>query len=171
MDTVLASKNIILIGFMGSGKSTIGKLLSQELHYDFIDTDAMIETKEGLSIKEIFHTQGEAYFRQCEKNIFDNELSHLSNSIISTGGGFPIALDKLDTKGFVVFLDIPYHEISKRLSLSEKALRPLLSNNDEGEKLFSLREPIYQQKANFVVNATLPPNEVVKEILEHYSAF
>lgn len=169
MAIALPSKNIILIGFMGSGKSTIGHILASDLGFKFIDTDTLIEKKEKRSIKDIFQENGEAYFRQCEKEIFDDHFSSLTQSVISTGGGFPIGIENIDSKGYVVFLNIPYEKIIERLSHDEKGSRPLLADPQKGEELYLARQPLYTLKANLIADATQPPKEVAKQIISHYN--
>mgnify|MGYP001441532638 CR=1 FL=1 len=106
----MASKKtnvIILVGMMGSGKSTVGQLLSKKLGFEFIDTDQMIVDNEQLSINEIFDNNGEAYFRDLEKNILDEV--DFSNVVIATGGGLPVFKNNMDIlidRGTTIYLKI-----------------------------------------------------------------
>ncbi len=87
-------RNVALIGFMGTGKTTVGSILAQLLHFDFIDTDKLIEQRQGRRIADIFATDGEPFFRRLESDLCA-ELETLSNKVISTGGGLPINPDNL----------------------------------------------------------------------------
>lgn len=118
--------NIILIGFMGAGKSTIGKELASCLEMEFVDTDELIESNEGMSIQELFDSKGEDKFRQLERDIILN--GNWSNTVISVGGGMPCFLDNmaiLKSKGITIYLNITAKSLSQRLWLKRKG-RPLL---------------------------------------------
>ncbi|MBQ7045709.1 MAG: shikimate kinase, partial [Clostridia bacterium] len=99
-------KNIVLCGFMGSGKTTIGKKLATALNMRFVDTDSLLEKQENMSIPEIFAQQGEAYFRKKEADLCDS-LNELTNTVIATGGGFSVnelVAPKINGIGTVVYL-------------------------------------------------------------------
>ncbi len=119
---------IFLIGFMGSGKSFTGRVLAEELNYDFVDMDSAIESLEGRSIKEIFEKEGEEYFRKLEqKSIQGLQLD--KNVVVATGGGAPCFYDNIEAmnkKGLTVFLNPPTNVIVDRL-INEKDKRPLLN--------------------------------------------
>ena len=122
-------KNIVLIGFMGTGKSSVGKLLAKKLNFQFIDTDEMIENKAKISIKEIFELHGETHFREMEKFVI-KEMETSKNTVISTGGG--VVLDnenikKLASIGTIICLKSNPRVIYKRTSLMTN--RPLLNEN------------------------------------------
>jgi len=135
---------IFLIGFMCSGKSTVGKLLAQKLSYSFVDLDEYIETKEKKSIEEIFSNYGEEYFRKAEMNALEVFLNK-EKVVISTGGGLGAnkdALLKMKSAGFVVWLDIDFETFLKRCSNSEG--RPLLKKGlDYVKELMERRKEIY----------------------------
>ncbi|WP_027624687.1 shikimate kinase [Clostridium lundense] len=139
--------NIILIGMPGSGKTAIGKILSQKLNYSFMDTDESIIHNENMTIKEIFKCKGEEYFRQLEKRIVD-DIMCMDKRVISTGGGLPAFynnIDKLNNAGITIFLDVPLEILITRNEISND--RPLLQNNIK-EKLIELykkRLPIYNK--------------------------
>jgi len=145
--------NIVLTGFMGTGKSTIGKLLAEELKKDFIDTDLFIERRYGKSIPQIFEEEGEERFRELEVNVI-KEIAKRKNAVISCGGGVvlnPVNVERLRKKGRIVLLTASLEDIMKRISEDRK--RPLLRKY-KIETLLKLREPIYFSVADFIVNTT-----------------
>ncbi len=122
--------NIVLIGFMGTGKSTIGRLLAQKLDFEFVDVDARIEQQAGKTITQIFQSAGEEYFRKLERE-FAEKLSAGEGQIIATGGGFvlnPQNIALLRPKGFIVSLKASPRVIYERIR-NEKH-RPLLAVPD-----------------------------------------
>lgn len=167
--------HIYLIGFMGVGKTTIGKCLSRKLGLPFQDTDMLIEALTGLTVEEIFNTQGEAYFRQKEQEVIQN-LAKGQSAVISTGGGLPCHFNNMLVllhSGYVVYLNAKPAFLVSRLLASKKS-RPLISglNKDDlytfvNERL-SLREQYYL-RANLIVDATAKSlNEVVKSVVLGY---
>jgi len=159
--------NIILIGMPGSGKTTIGKLLSKKLNYNFLDTDLLIEEKEKLTVSEIFNLKGEAYFRDCEKELI-KELINESRTVIATGGGMPVYFDnitQLKKSGIVIYLRVPLEEIYKRTKEGE--VRPLLKHNslNKLKEIFNQREGCYLKADLIIDNYILPKEEVSDEIL------
>lgn len=164
-------QNIVLIGFMGSGKTTVGKALAEKLQMDFVDTDALIEAQEGKSIASIFETQGEAKFRGLEHNLL--EESDFSNAVVSTGGGMPCHfnnMDQLNKIGTTVYLKVNSEELTQRL-IGNSANRPkmLAGTKEESKKrvdeLLQQRE-VYYSKANFTIeNEGKRMEEVVANII------
>jgi len=157
---------IYLIGFMGSGKSTVGKALAKELGYKFIDTDEEIERETGLKISEIFKKYGEKYFRELEKKKI-KEISRMDNVVVATGGGLPVKEENIkimkDT-GKVVWLRIDFDTFLSRTAGDEN--RPLLKEGlDELKKRFQTREDYYS-KADIVIDGTKAVDDIVKEIKE-----
>lgn len=150
-------KNIVLCGFMGCGKTTVGKALSKLTNMLFIDTDYYIEEKSGMSIKEIFANLGEAHFRNLEVECA-NELSNSGGYVISTGGGMllnQIVVDCFRQNGVIVFLDTPLDVILSRLK-NDKS-RPLLQRDDRDEyipKLHRQRYPKYLSAADMVFDTS-----------------
>ncbi len=127
--------NISLIGMMGSGKTTIGKLLAKELSYSFVDTDSLIVEKENRSINDIFANSGESYFRNVEANILKEALND-QNQIISTGGGIIKKNENiklLKEKSLVIYLKANEETLFNRLK--EDTTRPLLNVSDIKEKI------------------------------------
>lgn len=150
--------NIVLCGFMGCGKTTLGQQLASLTGREFIDTDAYIEGKTGLTINEIFAKYGEDYFRALEKKCI-SKVAQKSNCIIATGGGTVLDKDNvlsLKSNGKIFFLDVPFDVICHRVYRCTN--RPLAQNLDKSnlKKLFNTRQKIYKACADFTVNATQP---------------
>lgn len=162
--------NIVLTGFMGSGKTTIGKLLSERYGYTFIDTDQYIEEKCGCTIAELFSKKGESYFRQLETDILKELNASLTHAVLSTGGGLPLREEnaaELATLGTVIYLQITPEEVISRLSGDNT--RPLLSGDDPEQKvrdLLTYRTPLYERAADLTIPVTkLTPEYIVEEII------
>ncbi len=118
---------IILIGFMGSGKSTVGKLLASTLDYQYVDTDALIEKQEAMSVADIFAKNGEGYFRKLESDVVKS-LNGYENIVIATGGGMPVFennMDLLNQAGITIFLQVGVQTIYERISKDKT--RPLVT--------------------------------------------
>ena len=171
-DTRKLPENIILIGMMGCGKSTVGRTLHQRLGYPLVDMDHEIERTAGKSITRIFADDGEECFRDMETG-FLRELvaAGVPRQIISTGGGV-IGREEnrrmLRALGYVVWLDAPMQDILERTSKSRH--RPLLHNADPAEKMRELmdrRAPLYQETAHLRLDtAGLDSAELAAGILE-----
>jgi shikimate kinase len=153
---------IFLIGMSGSGKTTIGKRLANELHTDFVDLDWEIEKRESKSVKEIFSQRGEDHFRQIEAEVLRFWVSVPQDFVMSTGGGAPCfygGIDIINQFGLSIFLDVPVEELKIRLAAATD--RPLLNAGDEKEKedklnfLRTSRLPIYRQAHITIEDATL----------------
>jgi len=156
--------NIILVGFMGSGKTTIARIISQRRSMRFVDTDKLIEKKECLTISEIFDKKGERYFRELERQVIDNEIAFCDNCVIATGGGMPCFFDnmeKLKEKGWVVFLNLPFEEILKRVKNSDK--RPLFKDQQKAYQLYKERMECYR-RAHFTIDVTNSKEDIAKKI-------
>jgi shikimate kinase len=150
----MSHRNIILIGPMGSGKSTIGNIIARRLHRDFRDSDHFIEERTGVDIARIFDVEGEQGFRDRESNAL-NELLSENNRVIATGGGSVLRRENqqlLKQKGYIVFLDTSINQQMQRLRRDKK--RPLLQTENPRERLESLlaqRRPIYLDLADLAV--------------------
>ena len=162
--------NIILCGFMGSGKSTIGKLLARQLNAEFIDLDDYIVEKRGMTISDIFSKYGEENFRKSETQAAKN-ISKLDNLIVSLGGGTvvnPKNAEILKTSGKIILLYISPETVYQRLK-NDKS-RPLLQTKDKLKAITDMLEkrmPYYDVAADYKVNVDgKTKEEVLKEILK-----
>jgi hypothetical protein len=148
-------KNIILIGYMGCGKSTLSRLLAQDHNRHLIDTDSFIETREGMSISELFEQKGERYFRDLETTVLEELLESTYNTVIATGGGLPLRdanAELLKRLGTVVYLKASADTIYERVK--DETNRPLLNvpnPREKIEKMLAQRNPIYEQVADYTV--------------------
>ena len=165
------SKNLVLTGMMGVGKSTIGKILAKKLKYNFFDVDKLIESKEKMSINLIFKTKDEKYFRKIEKEITLPILKR-NNSVISMGGGAFLSksIREESRKNSISFwLDVEIDELTKRLKRTRK--RPLLLKkniNATIREIFFKRKKFYKE-ADFKIKCdSLKSKEIVKKILDAY---
>jgi len=169
---VAGATNIILEGFMGSGKSTISELLADRLRMELIDTDAVIEETEGRSINEIFETDGESSFRDMETELLDAISSdHWREFVISLGGGMPVREENrtlLRKIGKVVFLKASPETIFERVKNDNS--RPLLKDPDPQAKIIKMladRISFYEDVADIVVDTdNKTPEEITAEITE-----
>lgn len=159
-------KNISLIGMMGSGKSTIGNLLSQLLSsYKFIDTDECIVTNQKMSINDIFDLKGEEYFRNIETSILKEVLSS-NNQIVSTGGGIILKEENrtlLKQNSIVIYLQASSDVLFERVKNNKD--RPLLNVSDMKKKIECLldkREALYRDCSDFII---VTENKTVEEII------
>ena len=147
--------NIILIGPMGSGKTSIGKRLSKMMKFDFIDTDHLIENRTGVDIPTIFEHEGEAGFRKRENKILQ-ELSDTRATVIGTGGGIIISDENREiirNLGFVVYLTASIKELVYRTEQDKS--RPLIKSNNAQEIITNLikeRQKYYEKTANFKIS-------------------
>jgi shikimate kinase len=162
--------NIALYGFMGVGKTTVGKLLAKQLGYGFVDMDVEIEKNTGMAISEIFRLNGESRFRELESKLVD-ELSSKNDLVIACGGGVVADADnadKLRTSSRMVYLTATVEAIIRRTSVDKS--RPLLNVTDPVEtatRLLEERDPVYKKYAEITVNTTdIAPEKVVSAILE-----
>lgn len=147
----LRGNNIFLVGMPGSGKSTIGRQLAEQLHFSFIDLDEEIEKNVGATVQEIFRKYGEDHFRELERQALLNVVKGNTGAVISTGGGTPCFFDNLTvikSNGISIFIDTSPAELLKRLSTAEQNKRPTLSDGKElSVTLNKLREerlPFYE---------------------------
>ena len=164
------NKNIVLLGMMGSGKSTIGYLLSKNINFNFLDVDKFIEKEVGLKIYDIFQKKGETYFRNLEEKITLKLLKNNKNIISLGGGGFVNKnIRKEILKNHISFwLNWKNSTIIKRILKSKK--RPIAFNASKNnlKKLIRQRSDIYNL-ANYKINCeTLTKNMIVKNIIELY---
>ncbi len=162
--------NLVLIGLMGSGKSTVGRMVAQKLGLDFVDLDEYLEAKAGRTISSIFDELGEPYFRELEGRIVQ-EVSSWEKKVVSCGGGVVereanmLALKK---KGLVTYLSTSLDELYSRLIQSHD--RPLLkvaNPRKRLEEIYQRRRPLYEKYADLVVETERKsPYVVAEEMLE-----
>lgn len=166
------NQNVFLIGPMGVGKTTIGKMLAKDLGLQFIDTDQEVERRAGADISWIFDVEGEAGFRIRETNVL-NDLTQKSKVLLATGGGSILKPENrrfLCARGIVVFLDTTVEMQLKRTSKDKK--RPLLQNGNPRETLIRLkseRDPVYQELADIKIslgdsNSRKVVNAIIKKL-------
>ena len=163
----MEKKNIVLCGFMGSGKTTVGRLLGKITGMRFVDLDKYIEKKYNTTIRQIFDEHGETYFRDLEHEAA-KELAQRKNHIISAGGGtllFDRNVEVLKKSCTVILLSVPLSVIKYRLRNDKK--RPLLQRADKEkvmEDLYNARLPLYQKAADHTVNANQSPYAIAHSI-------
>lgn len=165
--------NIVLIGFRGTGKSTVGKLLANRLRRDFVDSDNYVESYTGKTIKHIFEDMGEEGFRKLEADVIA-KLSKMDNKIIATGGGATLREDNvrnLKDNGFLILLEATPEIIHSRIAQDENTMRqrPSLTNRkpiDEIKHLIEHRKMSYQNAADYTINTSrVSRNDIVNEII------
>lgn len=166
----MENKNVFLIGFMGSGKSTIARLLAKETGNKLIEMDETIEAEAGCSINEIFEKQGEAYFRDLESQLVER-IAKNGSAVVSCGGGAvlrPENVANMRKNGTIVYLSATPETIYKRVCHSTN--RPLLNGNMNVEYITQLMEkrlPIYEKAADVVIVVdNKEKSEIVSEIVE-----
>ncbi|MCF6201626.1 MAG: shikimate kinase, partial [Hydrogenimonas sp.] len=147
-------ENVVLVGFMGSGKSTVGRVLAKRSGRFFLDADALIESLQGKEIPVIFEERGEEYFRELERECAEWMAECVRGSVISTGGGMPLVAARLRDIGRVVYLSLPFEAILKRIPENERLKRPLFKDLQRARGLYKKRQRIYENLADFRVDAT-----------------
>lgn len=164
--------NIVLVGFMGTGKTSIAKRLSAQLRMRYVDTDDVIEKESGRSTTDIFETDGESIFRQLESELVD-KVSKLSNQVVSTGGGVVLKEEnvaKLKEKGIVFCLTATAEEIYRRVG--HQTHRPLLQTPDPMKTIQTMlaeRAPYYAKADHTVETTGRTFEEIVADIKRIYS--
>lgn len=156
---------VFLIGYMASGKSTLGKALAKALALPFIDLDVEIERTAGASITEIIDTKGELHFRKVESAVLKNLLEQYETGVFALGGGTPVFynhMDLLNAEGETIFLDVPVGELAKRLEGDVK--RPLIQNKEDvaefvAKHMFE-RRPYYSQAKHRITGASISVDEL-----------
>jgi shikimate kinase len=165
----MAPSNVILVGFMGAGKSTVGRLLARRLGRCFVETDAMITAREGRSIPEIFVDRGEAHFRRLEAEALD-ALADKRGHVVATGGGFPCepgVMDRLLQLGVVVWLAADFDTVYARAN--RVGGRPMLTSRsvEDAAKLYQARQEVYR-RAHLALDTThLTVDAVAGRIIRH----
>ncbi len=164
-------KNLALIGFMGTGKSCTGRMVAHLLHFDFLDTDQLIESHAGKTIGEIFRDQGEPAFRALERQVV-GEVATVNKTVIATGGGLPLNPDNLASlkqHALVVCLWASPETIYERVRAHSH--RPLLNEPDPQAKIRRLlaeREPHYREADVLVNTERRSLREVTAQVIHHF---
>lgn len=158
--------NIALCGFMGAGKTSVGRELSKITGRKFVDTDELVEQTEGKAISSIFVEKGEDYFRNLE---FETcvKTADMENTVISTGGGavtFERNVKALKQGAKIVFIDTPFEVVCRRVG--DASTRPMFKNRENAQKLFNERREKYLLAADFVVNGDQSVKKIALEIAE-----
>ncbi len=162
---------IFLIGYMGCGKTTLGKILAEKTTYVFVDLDTFIEEKYHKTVSQIFAEMGQEKFREIERECL-SEVSDFEKTIIATGGGTPCYYDniqKMNDAGLTVYIQLTTAQLSARLETSRAGKRPLIADK-KGEELHQFiqeglktREPFYKQ-AKLIVSGS--DNDIVEQIIK-----
>jgi shikimate kinase len=167
----MTSSSIVLMGFMGCGKTTVASILKDLTKREWIDTDTLIQQREGCSIDQIFAEKGEAYFRKLETSILRECLRGSSAPrVYSLGGGTPMTKENevyIRELGTVFYLQVDGDILYERLK--GDTIRPLLRTQDPAGKikeLLAIRDPVYRKLADYVI-AAAPPRKVAAEIIAH----
>lgn len=170
---------LFLVGYMGCGKSTLGKKLAKRANYEFVDMDSLIEQREGATIADIFHYAGEEYFRQKERELIEELGAADGNYIVSTGGGVPTwqdNMERMNVLGDSVYLRRTAQNIASRLSPHGRQKRPKLRGlNDEELVEFMTRnmaerEPFYAKATHIVECVQRSDEEIIDAILSKIEA-
>jgi shikimate kinase len=164
-------RNIALIGFMGAGKTSVGRVVAEQLGFEFVDTDALIESRTGKTIPQIFASDGEAHFRSLEHAVVE-QLSARDKVVISTGGGLPTNqsnLDSLKTHALVVCLWASADRIWERVK--HQSHRPLLQTPNPQERIQELlqsRAPFYRQADVLLHTDNRSQRQVCQQVIQQF---
>lgn len=162
-------RRLVLTGFMGAGKSTVGRLLAARLGWEFLDLDTHIETRTGTTIPELFSRHGEPHFRRLESTALASALAR-TNTVLALGGGAPEEITnrlliEQTPATLAVFLDAPFPTLFDRCMLQEIG-RPVLADPVQAELRFNRRRPFYSRLARITVDTTvLTPEATVEAIV------
>lgn len=169
------AKPVFLVGYMGSGKTTVGKKLATKLKYDFFDTDHAIEEMTGKSITQIFNEDGEDAFRQLERSILVS-LTSRQNIVVSTGGGTPCYFDnmvRMNRCGITVYVKLHPASLAKRIIESDTE-RPLLTriSNDDLPAYITMhlkeRESFYSKAHIIIKGESIKIDELINLVINHH---
>lgn len=170
---------LFIVGYMGCGKSTLGKKLAKRANYEFVDMDSLIELREGATIADIFHYAGEEYFRQKERELIEELGAADGNYVISTGGGVPSwqdNMERMNALGQSLYLRRTAKQIASRLSPHGRQKRPKLRGLNDEElvefmtKNMAEREPFYAKATHIVECASCSDEEIIDAILSKIEA-
>ena len=143
-------KPLFLIGYMGCGKSTLGRKIARRLHLAFVDTDHVVEDQEGASTADIFHYEGEEHFREMERGVLDRLILSGEEQVISTGGGLPTwrdNMDRMNEAGITIYLKRSAEQIARRMSPYGRQKRPRLRGLSDEELVVFMREDMSRREA------------------------
>lgn len=160
--------NIILCGFMGSGKTVVGSELAKIMGRRFVDTDELIEEEQGVTIKAIFAMYGEEHFRDLEYECCKN-VSRLKNCVVSTGGGaltFERNVEALKESGKIVFLDADFDVICDRIG--DNTNRPLFQDKEKARALYDERKSKYLACADIVIDGNMSARKTAMDIADMF---
>ena len=161
---------LYLVGFMGSGKSAVGRLLADELGWSFADIDEDIETSQGVSIAEIFDARGEEEFRRIEQEALRNRLQDVERGkpmVLALGGGAfvdPLNQKMLEERGVTLWLDCPFPRICARIE--GQTHRPLARDPEKFQRLYNDRRDLYSKAEHRIEADTDDPASIVAQILK-----
>jgi shikimate kinase len=162
-------RRLVLTGFMGAGKSTIGRILAARLTWSFLDLDAHLEARTGATIPQLFERHGEAHFRRLESSALASALGH-NNTVLALGGGTPEELTnrlllEQTPATFTIFLDAPFPTLFDRCMLQDIA-RPVLEDPAAAQLRFNKRHPLYRRLANLTIDtANLNADQTIDAVL------
>lgn len=167
--------HIVIIGFMGSGKTRVGKRLAKDLNLPFIDVDRIITKKFNMSVKEVFERFGEPFYRALETLAIKNLIEDKERKVISLGAGLPVQEQNqkyLKELGTVIYLKGSYAVLKKRLEGSNNPLIEGSDQEDKIKKLLKQRDPVYAHFADIQVETGVKPFEgLIEEIEEKLAAY
>ena len=171
-------RTLCVVGESGCGKSTLGRKLARRLGVDFIDTDALVEEREGASVADVFRYEGEERFREAERRVLDEVIAGASFAVVSTGGGLPTWRDNMpcmNAVGHTVYLRRSPEQIARRLSPYGRRKRPRLQGLDDEQLVafmrgdMAAREPFYAQASLVVDCDPMSDDELVEHIVQTFS--
>ena len=172
-------KPLFLVGYMGCGKSTLGRKLARRLGVDFIDTDALVEEREGASVADVFRYEGEERFREAERRVLDEVIAGASFAVVSTGGGLPTWRDNMpcmNAVGHTVYLRRSPEQIARRLSPYGRRKRPRLQGLDDEQLVAFMRGDMagswwkaLSEKCTVVDCDPMSDDELVEHIVQTFS--
>ncbi len=162
--------NIVLIGFMGCGKTTIGRKVANLYESILIDTDSIIETNHNMSVAEFFSSFGEKKFRKYEAYVCNWIKENVNNAVIATGGGTPIHYDLRDI-GNVFYLKAPLNVLIERVTLDGISKRPMFDEFKSIVNLYDKRVKYYEKMADYTINAMENINIISQKICDYMKGY
>ena len=167
---------LFLVGYMGCGKSTQGRKLARRLGGEFVDTDSLVEEREGASVADVFRYEGEERFREVERSVLDGVIDRGEAAVVSTGGGLPVwrdNMERMNAVGCTVYLRRTAQQIASRLSPYGRRKRPRLRGLSDDELVafmerdMATREPFYGRATLVVECDGRSDDEIIEYILTH----